>query len=102
MDSACKRQFPKDNAPAPMQTTRSSTAIAREALKQLALRKIAPTPDNFRQVYDEIAGLPTADAANSLARALDRVLRAAGRQRPRYLKVANEIAAAVERRDWAD
>lgn len=85
-----------------MQTTRSSTAIAREALKQLALRKIAPTPDNFRQVYDEIAGLPTGDVANGMARALDRVLREAGRQRPRYLKAANEIAAAVERRDWEE
>jgi diguanylate cyclase len=85
-----------------MQTTRSSTTIAREALKQLALRKIAPTPDNFRQVYDEIAGLPTGDAASGMARALDRVLREAGRQRPRYLKAANEIAAAVERRDWEE
>jgi diguanylate cyclase len=30
--------------------------IAREALRQLALRRIAPTPDNYRKLYHEIAG----------------------------------------------
>lgn len=30
--------------------------IAREAFRQLAVRKIAPTPDAYRKVYDEIAG----------------------------------------------
>jgi len=30
--------------------------IAREAFRQLALRKIAPTPDAYRDTYDKIAG----------------------------------------------
>jgi diguanylate cyclase len=30
--------------------------IAREAFRQLAIRRIAPTPDAYRDVYDEIAG----------------------------------------------
>ncbi|WP_297365832.1 GGDEF domain-containing protein [Thauera sp.] len=30
--------------------------IARETLRQLALRRIAPTPDNYRKLYHEIAG----------------------------------------------
>ena len=30
--------------------------IAREAFKQLAVRRIAPTPDAYRQIYFEIAG----------------------------------------------
>ncbi|HWU97265.1 MAG TPA: GGDEF domain-containing protein, partial [Oxalicibacterium sp.] len=30
--------------------------IARETFRQLAIRKIAPTPDAYRKVYDEIAG----------------------------------------------
>lgn len=85
-----------------MQTTRTPIAIAREALKQLALRKIAPTPDNFRKAYDEIAGIVPGDTGNGLARALDRVLREAAGQRPKYLKAANEISAVTERRDWSE
>jgi diguanylate cyclase len=30
--------------------------IAREAFRQLATRRIAPTPDAYRKIYDEIAG----------------------------------------------
>lgn len=32
--------------------------IAREAFKRLATRRIAPTPDAYREIYDEIAGIP--------------------------------------------
>ena len=31
--------------------------IAREAFKRLATRRIAPTPDAYRDIYDEIAGI---------------------------------------------
>ncbi|MDP9108461.1 MAG: diguanylate cyclase, partial [Pseudomonadota bacterium] len=30
--------------------------VAREAFRQLAIRRIAPTPDAYRDIYDEIAG----------------------------------------------
>ena len=32
--------------------------IAREAFRRLATRRIAPTPDAYRDIYDEIAGIP--------------------------------------------
>ncbi|MGH8854243.1 MAG: GGDEF domain-containing protein [Telluria sp.] len=32
--------------------------IAREAFRRLATRRIAPTPDAYRAIYDEIAGTP--------------------------------------------
>ncbi|WIM06701.1 MAG: diguanylate cyclase [Candidatus Nitricoxidivorans perseverans] len=32
--------------------------IARETLRQLAMRRTLPTPDNYRALYDEIAGNP--------------------------------------------
>ncbi|CDG81915.1 GGDEF domain-containing protein [Janthinobacterium agaricidamnosum] len=32
--------------------------IAREAFRQLATRRIAPTPNAYRDIYNEIAGLP--------------------------------------------
>jgi diguanylate cyclase len=37
--------------------------IAREAFKRLALRRIAPTPEAYRAIYNEIAGIAEAPAA---------------------------------------
>ncbi len=38
------------------------TEIARDALRQLAAQRVAPTPDNYRQLYFEISGAsPPAD-----------------------------------------
>src|SRR5574340_1286740 len=34
------------------------TEVARETLRRLALRRIAPTPDNYQTLYEEIAGGP--------------------------------------------
>jgi len=37
-------------------SAQNPAALAREAFRQLAIRKIAPTPDAYRKIYDEIAG----------------------------------------------
>ncbi|MBV6321257.1 GGDEF domain-containing protein [Duganella violaceipulchra] len=37
--------------------------IAREAFKRLAVRRIAPTPEAYRDIYNEIAGVAAAPAA---------------------------------------
>ena len=39
-----------------MATLTSPSEIARETLKTLAARKLAPTPDNYAQAYQEISG----------------------------------------------
>ncbi len=44
---------------APVQEAKEALSpieIAREALRRLASRRVAPTPDNYRQLYHEIAG----------------------------------------------
>ncbi|MBV2262845.1 MAG: GGDEF domain-containing protein [Thauera sp.] len=46
-----------------MPTLSNPSEIAREALRQLALRRIAPTPDNYRKLYHEIAGTRPDDDA---------------------------------------
>ena len=38
------------------QPSQNPAEIAREAFRQLATRRIAPTPDAYRKIYDEIAG----------------------------------------------
>lgn len=40
----------------PEKSIQNPAEIAREAFRQLASRRIAPTPDAYRKVYDEIAG----------------------------------------------
>ncbi len=41
--------------------------IAREAFKRLAVRRIAPTPEAYRDIYNEIAGVAAAPAAPIVA-----------------------------------
>ena len=40
-----------------MATPTNPSDIARETLKTLAVRKLAPTPDNYAQAYQEIGGI---------------------------------------------
>jgi len=53
---------PKDTNP---------TIIARETLRQLALLKIPPTPDNYHKLYDQIAGNPSNNVNSSAATAMN-------------------------------
>ena len=46
-----------------MTTPTTPSEIAREALKTLAMRKLAPTPDNYARVYQEIGGIAPAAGA---------------------------------------
>lgn len=48
------------NSPAPQQ---HPVEIAREAFRRLATRRIAPTPDAYRDIYNEIAGVAKPAAA---------------------------------------
>lgn len=46
-----------------MTTNGNPSEIARETLRQLAMRRVAPTPDNYRKLYHEIAGTSTSEDA---------------------------------------
>src|ERR671926_454358 len=39
-----------------MATNQNPTDVARETLKLLAVRRVAPTPENYQRIYHEIAG----------------------------------------------
>ncbi|MCB5185832.1 GGDEF domain-containing protein [Methylobacillus gramineus] len=83
-----------------MQQSASSIDIARQTLMQLASRKIQPTPDNFRTVYDEIAGVKSADSSVDLANTLNDVLVSAGQQSPKYSTAAQSVKQSIESRNW--
>src|SRR3954452_227536 len=47
----------------PVPPSQNPADIAREAFRRLATRRIAPTPDAYRGIYNEIAGTPAQAAA---------------------------------------
>lgn len=47
----------------PAAPSRNPADIAREAFRRLATHRIAPTPDAYRDIYNEIAGLPSTPPA---------------------------------------
>jgi len=92
-------------------STLNPADIAREAFRRLATRRIAPTPDAYRAIYDEIAGIPpkAAEPAPPPAPAPDHgaadVLAAFAR---RLLETPGELsdygrrmARAVKTTDWS-
>jgi len=81
-----------------MATTQTPIEIARQALKNLALSKIPPTPDNFRKVYEEISGTKAADPLLVLFK----LLKEAGRSRPRFSKLMTQLQQAIAVSDGAE
>jgi diguanylate cyclase len=73
------------------------TEIAREALRRLALRRIAPTPENYRSLYHEIAGTPDAPSAVTALEALTDDLR---QLHPALSPYLDEMDKAIKKANW--
>ena len=72
--------------------------IARETLRQLALRRIPPTPDNYRTLYHEISG--TAVAETFPERALKALATGLPRTTPDQMRFARQMDTAVGEGSW--
>lgn len=72
--------------------------IARETLRQLASRRIPPTPDNFRALYHEISG--TAAEAPFPATELHRITATLPRDTSERAQLAALLESAVDSREW--
>ena len=72
--------------------------IARETIKQLTQRKLPPTPVNYKNIYNDIAGIPAVDAfpvneLREIAQALP--IKTPGQQKQRGL-----LESSIERMNW--
>lgn len=78
------------------------TEIARESFKLLASRRIAPTPDAYRAVYDEIAGTHSAVSALGPEEMLSRFASklAATPGVGDVSSIGRRLSRAIESRDW--
>lgn len=72
--------------------------IARESLLRLSQRRMAPTPDNYAEVYREIAGLQDLSALDVL-RILEGLCAELGQQQGRLAEPARQLTEALAARD---
>ncbi len=73
--------------------------LARQTLIQLSKSQSSPTPENYRRVYDEIAGIKSVDSVDVLGKSLEKVLTELGKDRPKYLATSQKIATFIKKRD---
>jgi diguanylate cyclase len=76
--------------------------LARQALMQLSNDKIPPTPDNYRGVYDKIAGVVSADHSVILNRSLEKVLYEMSKESPKLALVAESLQKSIEKSDLTE
>lgn len=79
------------------QTFASPSEIAREALRRLALSRIAPTPDNYRKLYHEISGSRVGPNPGSVLEDLIIDLR---KYFPESGQNLNELDKSVKQANW--
>jgi len=82
------------DTPAPPQ---NAADIAREAFRRLAMQRTAPTPDAYRAVYNEIAGIAANPDAESILAEFAKNL---ARTRGDAAEFGALFNRAVEARDW--
>ncbi|MBS0299160.1 MAG: diguanylate cyclase [Proteobacteria bacterium] len=81
-------------------TNLNPSVIARETLKQLAILKISPTPDNYHKLYDQIAGNPENQISAITAKLLSELAKEFPRHTPPLLNCANNLEEAVSEKNW--
>lgn len=74
--------------------------IAREAFRLLATRRIAPTPENYRTVYHEIAGTRAEEVVTFPAEQLKSLQQGLPRATPAQLRLARELEQAAKEENW--
>ncbi|QEA13975.1 GGDEF domain-containing protein [Comamonas flocculans] len=78
--------------------SKPASEYARETLKQIAARRLQPTPDNYQAIYDEISGQLTQPAFPQMR--LRQIARVMPGQTPGQQRLLGQLEAAVEAQDW--
>jgi len=85
-----------------MATISNPTVIARETFKQLMLRRIAPSPENYRAIYNEIAGIAEQTATVFPERELKALLLALPRETPVQQRLSRQLAQSLKGANWEE
>jgi diguanylate cyclase len=76
------------------------TEIARETFRILATRRIAPTPEQYRTVYHEVAGTSADTAPEFPEEQLKALQQALPRTTPGQMRLARELEQAIKEENW--
>lgn len=79
---------------------RSPAEIARDTFKELAARRLQPSPDNYRRIYDEVAG--SSSPAPFPAQSLRQIARVLPAQTPVQKRLLAQFEAATESFNWQE
>ncbi|WP_036302266.1 sensor domain-containing diguanylate cyclase [Methylotenera sp. L2L1] len=82
-----------------MEQKLTSLEIARQTLIQLSKSQRPPTPENYRQVYDEIAGVASSNSKAILDNTLNKVLLEKSKDNAKYATVAKRISSLIDKHD---
>jgi len=83
-----------------MSEPKNPSEIAREALRRLAVRQLAPTPANYQACYNEIAGIP--DFHPFPEAPLRALLADLPARTDEQVELLDRLALAVTRRSWQE
>jgi len=75
--------------------------VAREALRALVVRKLDPSPDNYRRLFNEIAGVEAEPESAGGDQVLERIAQDFPRSSPELLRIAKALERAAAKRDWS-
>lgn len=79
-----------------MSSFSNPTEIARETFRLLATRRIAPSPENYRTVYHEVAGTAAADTNEFAEAPLKSIVQAIPRSSPAQMRLARELEQSIK------
>jgi len=76
------------------------TELARETLRLLSSRRIAPTPANYQRIYNELSGETAPISSEGIEEDVVRTLDALGKKLPPLAPKLKSLAQSIESRDW--
>ena len=82
-----------------MPASTNPTDLARETFKRLVAQRIAPTPENYQRIYNEISGIAAAEIPGA-DKALRKALQALVKKNPAFSKAAEQLNKAITEQDW--
>ncbi|WP_410498214.1 GGDEF domain-containing protein [Chitinibacter sp. S2-10] len=83
-----------------MEKKTNPTEIAREALKQLALRRLVPTPDNYAMIYHEIAHTPPEEKQDPWVWKLIQNIEGLGSKTPEFKQQIEFLKQLIKHKEW--
>ena len=85
-----------------MATLTNPSEIARETLKQMMARRLPPSPDNYRAIYNEIAGIADKPTESFPERELKSLLLSLPKKTPAQQRLARQLDQALKGENWDD